>query len=219
MTRFDRSLKLGTCQLYWLSALCVAGCTQESAWRGVMRSLDNFFKAASNNHWCEGAWPPQLARTRGGKRGRLIRSVYDPVRISCIVKFETWELWDQSKLEPPTLSGSCISTPLSHAHGILINPPKLSEGEESKCTWQSGRGNREAVGVIKSDLATDPPSQLKTGDLRRQVEPTIGSLLLSEEWTCASVSARLFLDKSQRKLWRQAHSCPFFSPSSSWKKL
>lgn len=87
-------------------------------------------------------------------------------------------------------------SPLIQTHCILINPPWKSEREESKCTWQSGRGHREAVGVIKSDLATDPPSQLQTGDLRRQVEPTIGSLLLSEEWTCASVSACLFLNKT-----------------------
>lgn len=151
-----------TCQLYWLSALCVAGCMQESAWRGVMRSLDNFFKAASNNRWCEGAWPPQLAGTRGGKRGRLIRSVYDPVRISCIVKFETWELWDQSKLEPPTLSGPCISTPLSHTHGILINPPQtvwrrrkqvhVTEWEGTQ--WSCG-GDKEWFGCGPSQSAGD----------------------------------------------------------------
>lgn len=53
-----------------------------------MRSLDNFFKAASNNSRCEGAWPPQLAGTRGREKGQSQWRVYNPVRTSCIVKFE-----------------------------------------------------------------------------------------------------------------------------------
>lgn len=200
--------------------VCVAGCMQHSAWRGVMRSLDNFFKAASNNRWCEGSLATAAGRGREeGRGGWLIGSVYDPVRISCIVKFETQDTRAVRAVKTRTtyfVWALYLNALKAHSLHTDKPSPKLSKGVESKCTWQSGRGRREAVGVIKSDLATDPPSQLQTGGLRRQVEPTIGSLLLSEEWTCASVSACLFLDKTPRKLWRQAHVFFFFY--LSWKK-
>lgn len=105
--------------------VCVAGCTQNTAWRGVMRSLDYFFKAASNNRWCEGAWPPQLAGTRGGKSGFLTGSVYDPVKISCIVKFETQDMRAVRSVKTRTtyFVWELYLMPLIQTHSILINPP------------------------------------------------------------------------------------------------
>lgn len=77
--------------------VCVAGCMQESVWRGVMRSLDNFSNAASNNRWCEGAWPPQLAGTREGKRGWLIVWPCEDFSVLWNLRRKTWELQDLVK--------------------------------------------------------------------------------------------------------------------------
>lgn len=123
---------------------------------------------------------------------------------------------------PPTSSGPCISTPLRHTRSHADKPSRIVPGEmgaiSARDTQREGRPG-EAAGVIKSDLALDPPSQLQTGDLRRQVERTIGSLLLSEEWTCASVSACLFLDRrTPLRLWCQAHVCLSFLFSISVEK-
>lgn len=129
--------------------VCVAGSRQESSRRGVMRSLDNFFKAASNNSRCEGAWPPQLAGTRGRERGKGAVSVACVQPCEDFLYCEIWDLWCEScemsqSLEPPTSSEACISVSLRHTLCILINPPKLSE--ERKRTWQSGREHRGCGG-------------------------------------------------------------------------
>lgn len=191
--------------------VCVAGCMQESVWRGVMRSLDNFSKAASNNRWCEGAWPPQLAGTREGKRGWLIVWPCEDFSVLWNLRRKTWELQDPVKTRTTYFVWVVYLYALK-GHSLHIDK-----------TSQSVSGRRKPVHVTKweetqkscgGDLkkkkkewfGADPPSQLQTGDLRRQVEPTIGSLLLSEEWTCASVSACLFLD-TPRKLWRQTRVC------------
>lgn len=210
---FDRSLKLA------FGLVCVAGCMQESAWRGVMRSLDNFSKAASNNRWCEGAWPPQLATARGGGRKRvgwLVGSVKDPVRISCIVKFETprHESCEISRKKTKKqlrttyfLSGSCSSAPFRHTRCILINPPKLSRGgRKAKCTWQSGRGRRGAVGVIKEWFGRRP-SQSAAERRFTQAGGAYNWLFVAvrgNEHVRPSLPA-FFLDNTPRKLWRQTH--------------
>lgn len=100
--------------------LFVSGCMRDSAWRGIMRSLDNF----SSSQWQPliwGSWPPQLAGTTGGESG----SVYDPVRISSIVKFELQapvkEKTKKKKLEPPAWSGSCPHA--FKAHSLHTDKP------------------------------------------------------------------------------------------------
>ena len=211
---FDRSLKLA------FGLVCVAGCMQESAWRGVMRSLDNFSKAASNNRWCEGAWPPQLATVRGGgeRRGAGLlaqwRTLWGfPVlwnlRRPDMRAVRSVEKKKKKKLLRTTyfLSGSCSSAPFRHTRCILINPPKLSRGgRKAKCTWQSGRGRRGAVGVIKEWFGRRP-SQSAAERRFTQAGGAYNWLFVAvrgNEHVRPSLPA-FFLDKTPRKLWRQTH--------------
>ena len=144
---------------------------------------------------------------------------------------KTWELWDRSEKKKQLrttyfLSGSCSSAPFRHTRCILINPPKLSRGgRKAKCTWQSGRGRRGAVGVIKEWFGRRP-SQSAAERRFTQAGGAYNWLFVAvrgNEHVRPSLPA-FFLDKTPRKLWRQTHVSlsPFFFSSlfflSSWKR-
>lgn len=109
-----------------------------------MRSLDNFFKAASNNCWCKGSWAAVAGQDRRERGGCT----------SCIVKFEKHDTRAVRWLKTGTTSfvGDLYCGAFqAYTLCMLINSSKLSEkGEETERTWQSGRGHRRAVGVIKA---------------------------------------------------------------------
>lgn len=66
------------------------------------------------------------------------------------------------------------------AHSLHTDKPsQMVSGSKEQVHVTKWEGTqRSCGGGVRSDLAADPPSQLQTGALRRQVEPTIGSLLL-----------------------------------------
>lgn len=205
--------------------VCVAGCMQESVWRGIMRSLDNFFKGASEitvdvREPGRRSWPGQ-EEGRGVGSFAQHRALWGfPVLWN--LRREACEI--QSELEPPTLPGSCILTPWRHC--ILINPPKLfKRGKKKKkkrvhvTKWEGTRGgcggDKEWFGCRPSQSAADS----------RFTQAGRWSLQLALCCCQRNKHVRLSLPASS---WIRLHAnsdarlmpvCVFFSPYLHGKKL
>lgn len=204
--------------------VCVAGCMQESVWRGVMRSLDNFSKAASNNRWCEGAWPPQLAGTREGKRGWLIVWPCEDFSVLWNLRRKTWELQDP------------VKTRTTHFVWVVYLYALKGHSLHIDKTSQSVSGRRKPVHVTKweetqKSCGGDLKKKKKKSDLAQTLPVSCRLEIYAGRWSlqlalcCCQRNEHVRLSPPASSWILHANSdaklvsvlfCFF---SSSWKKL